>query len=402
MTIRFPLLLAALVTLLAAPASAGEEVDPGIGWWMQARKGANCQNETVEPEYWQAAAGAGIEFVRLAPDAWPSEDRDFLIGDADAFETLVPEDLQTLRRALDDAHAAGVAVVLTCFSLPGARWRQLNGDVDDYRLWNDPAYREQALGFWTQLAAALKGHPAVVAYNPLNEPHPEREHGIHEKGFDRWRPEIVGTLADVDRFNQEVVTAIREGDTSTPILLDGGFYASPFGLARMLPVDDPAILYAFHYYDPWEYVTHRVNGGRFVYPGTMPDGWTPATRTGALASVAEWAGRHHVEPWRLVMSEFGCDRRVQGAAAYLEDLLTDAERQRWHWAFYAFRGDGSWGGLDYELGTEPFDGSYWVAVEAGADPEALKQRHANPLWDVIARRLRGAAGCCYPDAEERP
>lgn len=378
-----------LLALAPSPACAspGESGDPDISWWTSSRKGANCQNETVETEYWHAAAAAGIEFVRLVPDGWPSEQRDFLMGDADAFETLVPADLRTLRGALDDAHAAGVGVVLTCFSLPGARWRQLNGGEDDYRLWNEPVYREQALAFWTQLAAALRGHPAVVAYNPLNEPHPEREHGIHEADFGRWQTEIEGSLADVDRFNREIVAAIRKEDTTTPILLDGGYHASPFGLTSLTPVDDPATLYAFHFYEPWAFVTYRVNDGRFRYPDAMPEGWTADSRREALVAVAAWAGQHHIDHRRIVLSEFGCDRRVAGAAAYLDDLLTEVSRWDWHWAFYAFRGDGSWGGLDYELGTAPFDGAYWAAVEQGVDPETLKSRGSNPLWDVLARRL---------------
>ena len=104
----------AVVPSASASAGQGEFVDPDISWWSHARKGANCQNETVEPEYWRAAAAAGIEFVRLAPDGWPSEQRDFLIGDADAFEVLVPADLEMVQRTLDAAHAAGVGVVLAC------------------------------------------------------------------------------------------------------------------------------------------------------------------------------------------------------------------------------------------------------------------------------------------------
>jgi endoglucanase len=383
-------LLLAAVPALAADADTGAGDDPDLSWWSAARKGANCQNETVEPEYWRAASAAGIEFIRLVPDGWASEQRDFLIGDADAFVALVPADLQTLRGSLDDAHAAGVGVVLTCFSLPGARWRQLNGGEDDYRLWNEPNARTEAVAFWTQLAAALQGHPAVVAYNPLNEPHPEREHGVLEADFGRWQVEIEGTLADVNRFNREIVAAIREVDATTPILLDGGHYASPLGLTNLVPVEDPAVLYAFHFYEPWVYVTYRVNEGRFRYPDSMPEGWNAVARRESLTSVAAWAGRHHIEPRRIVLSEFGCDRRVGGAAAYLDDLLTDVARWDWHWAFYAFRGDGSWGGLDYELGTENFDGAYWAAVEGGADPETLKQRGPNPLWEVLGRRLKDA------------
>src|SRR5436309_2849176 len=83
----------------------------------------------------------GLELVRLVPDGWRTRRRDFLIGDADRFTAIDTTDLARLRAVLDDAQAAGVRVVLTMFSLPGARWRQKNGDRDDGRLWADTTYR---------------------------------------------------------------------------------------------------------------------------------------------------------------------------------------------------------------------------------------------------------------------
>ena len=57
-----------------------------------------------------------------APDKWQGAGRDFLLGDADAYEGIPPADLAELRRVLDDAHAADLRVVLTTLSLPGARY----------------------------------------------------------------------------------------------------------------------------------------------------------------------------------------------------------------------------------------------------------------------------------------
>lgn len=148
--------------------------NPKLDFWNQQRRGANCFNKAITTNYFQAARAADIEFLRLAPDKWKSQQRDFLIGNADQFETLAAEDLKQLKLTLDNAHAVGVKVVLTMISLPGARWRQLNGGKNDDRLWRDPAFMARAEKFWTLLAAELKDHPAIVGYNPLNEPHPER------------------------------------------------------------------------------------------------------------------------------------------------------------------------------------------------------------------------------------
>ena len=384
--------LALCILLAAAPAAGG---DP-LAFWDQQRKGANCQNRSVPREYWQAAAAAGLEFVRLLPDGMPSKSHDFLIGSADRFTALDETDLKTLVSALDDAQEAGVKVVLAPISLPGARWKQLNGDKDDARLWQDSAFQQQAAAFWRTLAARLRGHPALAAYNPLNEPHPERAFGFEDaegEGFRAWRAKAKGTPADLDAFNRRIVAAIRATDRATPILLDGWAYASPNGLAELEPLSGDGILYAFHVYEPWEYTTFRVNRGRYSYPDRLPGPggttvpWSKDSLRARAAPVARWAQQHGVPGSRIVAAEFGVDRRVGGAAAYLADLVEILNQAGWHWAFYSFRSDGDWTGLDYELGTDPVDPRIWDADKRGEDPERYKRRHDNPLWQVLRREL---------------
>jgi endoglucanase len=301
-------------------------------------------------------------------------------------------------RALDDARAAGVQVVLAPLSLPGARWRQLNGDADDGRLWRDAAFQAQAESFWRQLAGRLRGHPALVAYNPLNEPHPERAFGFEDPaddGFAGWLARVKDTPADLNAFNRRVVAAIREVDPETPIVLDGWFYASPEGLSLLEPVDAEGILYAFHFYEPWDYTTFRVNRGRYAYPGRLPGPgggttrWSTDTLRDRVHPVVRWAREHGLPPTRIVASEFGVDRRVEGALPYLQDLVQVLNEHGWHWAFYAFRGDGDWTGLDYELGFDRVDPRIWDAEKRGEDPERYKRRHDNPLWRVLKRELAG-------------
>jgi hypothetical protein len=58
------------------------------------------------------------------------------------------------------------------------RWAQNNnGKVDD-RLWQDKGKWHDAARFWHDLAAALKDHPAIAAYNLINEPAPEKKGGL--------------------------------------------------------------------------------------------------------------------------------------------------------------------------------------------------------------------------------
>ena len=374
-----------------------------IDFWDEQRKGANGDGGAVEngdttPEAWFAAASAaGLEYVRLIPVEWVSEGRDFLLGNADNYTTIPEADLNQLMDVLDIAHRQNVKIVLTMFSLPGARNRQENGGVFDYRLWTDEGYQTQAISFWKSLAAELKGHPALVGYNPLNEPHPERKDGFDSlgkmAGIERWLEESEGTAADLNRFNRRIVQAIRSEDAYMPIILEGWFHADPEGVRFLDPIDDPAILYSFHTYGDWNFATYRVNNGQFAYPDKMPGAIGQATRAWSeqdmrdlVGPVVQWSRQHGIPSSRIMASEFGCDRRVAGAKDFLEDLIAIFDEYNWHWAFYSFRSS-TWDGLDYELGTKKLGWKYWEKREAGVSHESLIERKDNPLWEVFKTAL---------------
>src|SRR5262245_37280907 len=99
---------------------------PPIAWWDERRHGGNLFDEVETADRLTAAADHRLGFVRLVPDKWHGEGRDFLIGDADRYTGLVAYDLQELNRVLDAAANARVKVELSMLSLPGARWRQHN------------------------------------------------------------------------------------------------------------------------------------------------------------------------------------------------------------------------------------------------------------------------------------
>ena len=331
--------------------NASAASDEKLAFWSEQRKGANGDGRKVPEDWFRAAGELGLQFTGLAPVPWRSAGRDFLLGSADDFTGIEPADLKKLKQVLDIAQRQGVKVVLTMFSLPGARYRQLNDYKFDYRLWTDERFQQQALVFWRELARQLKDHPAVVAYNPLNEPHPARRDGFEggdTKGFEEWLRKNRGTTADLNRFNRRVVEAIRQVDPQTPILLDCWFHAGPEGFGYLEPVKDDKVLYSFHFYTPWNYTTYRVNKGRFSYPKAMPVGWSEEE--------------------------------------YLSDLVAIFNEHRWHWAFYSYRSP-DWDGMDYELGVEKLGWKYWEAREQGKGHEQLIRRRDNPLWDVLKKEF---------------
>jgi hypothetical protein len=392
------------MALAAAPCrmlAGSARTPPGgrIGFWDRQRKGANFFNRVPAAERFQAAAELGLDFVRLVPDKWQSAGKDFLMGSADEYQGLVEADFARLKATLDLAAASGNKVVLGMLSLPGARWVQLNDDRQDYRLWNSEAFQAQAVRFWRDLAARLRGHPALVAYNPLNEPHPERQAGVdgaEEAGFPDWLAKHRGTCADLDRFYQSLCAAIRQVDPDTPILVEGYGHGSAHGLSCLSPIADPGILYSFHFYEPWAYTTTRVNKGRYAYPDRMPESWNGPTAKWSRANldallkpVKRWADKHGIPPSRIVAAEFGCGRLSEGAREYLRDLIALLNEKGYHWAFYSYRED-TWDSMDYELGADPTDPGGRDLLEQGK--YRVKPWRDNPLFDVLKKEFQNRPG----------
>jgi endoglucanase len=378
--------------------------EPKIAFWDAPRHGANFFNNVELKERFMAARKAGVEFVRLAPNKWlngrPSSRRgDFLLGRPERFSRLDTNDLALLLRVLDDAHTANLKVVLTMLSLPGSRWPRHNGGKLEFALWQDWGRQQQAIECWRQLAAALKDHPAVVGYNPLNEPCPERAAppkltDWFTGDYESWQAKVQGSPADLSLFYEKLVRAVREVDRETPIILDSGFYATPWAFKALKPVADAKTLYSFHFYEPFAF-TNRKNQGRYVYPGRIPTGeddappieeWNQARLVSFLEPVRDWQRRWNIPDRRILAGEVGVYRTNTGATQYLDDALSVFNDRGWHWAFYSYRED-NWDGMDYELGTAKASAAYWQAIEAGRMPGPDVYRGSS-IFDVIQKHLR--------------
>ncbi|QDQ29399.1 glycoside hydrolase family 5 protein [Chitinimonas arctica] len=370
-----------------------------ITFWDQPRRGGNSFNRLPPDQvYFDALGGYGADWVRLAYDKWRPEQRDFLLGDADHYAGLAQDDLRTLKAALDRAHRAGLKVVIAPLSLPYMRWSQNNGGKFDGRLWQDRKHWPAAVAFWRDLAEELKAHPAVAAYNLVNEPAPEKQAGLVEHGkpaaMQAWYQAHRGGARDLPAFYQQVIDAIRSVDPATPVMVDAGWYGAADAFSywpARLP--DDKVLYSFHMYEPYA-ATSGPNLKRakpYRYPGKVPfaDGQPPEYWDGKrvaayLQPVFDWARAKGVPPSRMVAGEFGCIRKLAGCKTYLEDVLAVLDREKTHWAFYSFRED-SWDAMDYELGGSNVPWQYWEAMEKGL-PDPVK-RSATPQFEPIRKRL---------------
>ena len=369
-----------------------------IAFWDKPERGGNSFNRLPPDQaYFDALQDYGANWVRLSYDKWQPAERDYLIGNADQYQGLVAKDLQQLIATLDRAHAAGLKVVITPLSLPGMRWAQNNGDRFDDRLWQDKRFWTQSAAFWRDLAAVLKEHPAVAAYNLINEPAPEKQAGLAEHAdaakMRDWYEKQVGSARDLPGFYQTLISAIREVDSLTPIMVDAGWYGAADAFSYWpAPLADSRVLYSFHMYEPYA-ATSAPNLQRarpYTYPGLVPfaagmQKWDPNRVRSYLQQPLDWAAQHAIPANRMVAGEFGCMRKLPGCQQYLEDVLSALEAARVHWAFYSFRED-SWDGMDYELGSANVPWAYWKAAEDG-QPDPVK-RSATAEFEPISKRLK--------------
>lgn len=367
-----------------------------MSFWEKPQHGGNSFNR-LPPDlaYFEALRGYNASWVRLSYDKWKSERRDFLLGDADRYDGLSQTDMKTLKATLDRADKAGLKVVIAPLSLPGMRWAQNNGDKFDGRLWQDKAYWGQSAAFWRDVASALKDHPAVAAYNIVNEPAPEKLNGLAEHAdpaaMQAWYKQKQGSAADLPAFYETVITAIREVDPTTPIMVDAGWYAAADSFAYWpAALGDTRVLYSFHMYEPYA-ATSAPNLKRdqpYQYPGVVPYGegeekWDAARVAAYLKQPFDWASQKGIPSNRLVAGEFGCGRKLPFCSQYLSDVIA-ALGQQAHWAFYSFRED-NWDGMDYELGSGKVNWKYWEAIDAG-QPDPVK-RKATPEFEPIRKAL---------------
>ena len=144
----------------------------------------------------------------------------------------------------------------------------------DFRLWCSPEYADRFAELWGTLARNLRHFENVVGYDLLNEPFTPDDiaHGY----FDEMPSTYVETL---NQLYRKAITAIREWDFETPIILESTYWANPRTLQFLQIYDDERIVYSFHMYAPPAYTLRGLNRGRFAYPGPVRN-WPTRQRAG--------------------------------------------------------------------------------------------------------------------------
>lgn len=175
-------------------------------------------------------SAAGFDHVRL-PLNW----RGLITASGDVREDGMILLEQTVERCAD----AGLRVVLDLHAAPGG---QTGTNIDDSpgvpELFLDPHWVDVTTELWESIATTFSDSPAVLAYDLLNEPLPNR-----------WNEALSAELPTLYR---QLVKAIRRADTNHLIMVEGSQWATDFSTLDGLSDDN--MCWQFHRYwaDPSE------------------------------------------------------------------------------------------------------------------------------------------------------
>ena len=272
-------------------------------------------------------------------------------------------------------------------------------------------------------------HSHKVAIELMNEP---------PRLPDVWQPMLEAAYA-----------AVRRGSTNLPVVLDGGQEASAAALLAMRTAafaQDPAVLFSFHYYDPYQF-THQGaswNDARYLadvpYPALARSAADSLEATAAaigetnlaehqkssayrdaqnrlesyrrsgfdgnaiaksFEQIANWARSQGVAPDRIMLGEFGARKtdlqfsgsRAAERAQWFHDVREQAEVHGFGWAVWAYRGGGGFALARGETSDdiEPeYRASTWV------DPAVAGRRSC-----TLSRHVAGKAMITTPRTDRQ-
>ena len=258
----------------------------------------------------------------------PGTDRDLA-----EYDRWLNSKLADLDQVLESCRKYGIKVVIDMHSPPGGRY--VNNDL---AIFHEPVYQDHWVKLWEMMARRYQGHPAVWAYDLINEPV-------------QYSPPPAG-VADYLGAQVRAAKAIRAIDANTPILIEAAEWDSATGFKELEPVDVPKVIYQVHLYLPFEFTHQGVKGEwqAVTYPGKIGNlVWDKQQIQHALQPVREFQLAYNVH---IYVGEFSAIRWAPGAAAYLRDCIDVFEDYGWDWTYHAYR---EWDGWSVEHSSDPED-----------------------------------------------
>lgn len=323
------------------------------GWLSQSPLTPEHLRSFITQDDFRAMAAAGFNAVRVPFNA-------ALVWDGEALDEA---GAAWMDRALAWGREAGLTVVLDLHEIPGHSFT----DPSQNDLYANAARRRNGARLWQALARRYVAEGNGLWFELLNE------------------PVAPGTAAWVE-VAEQWLAGVREVDERRPVVVGSNLWNGPAQFAELPKLDDPRIVYTFHFYEPHSF-THQ--GAPWVpwakdlppqpYPGE-PVGLLPALRAAEgqaqaqaahltrrwdkdaleamLGPVLDFRARHQVP---VFCGEFGVHLKAPRAdqLRWLGDFCGLLARHRLGFCYWSWRGmsyglhyeSGEWAGLEqYRLG----------------------------------------------------
>jgi len=317
------LLLAAGLGALEVPFHRGVNL---TGWYQEDDVGQTPVGR-FGPVDFGRLKDLGVDGVRL-----PVNFAAF-VGPAPGF-VLRPLGLDLLDRGVDGLLAAGFTVVLDNHS-----------DPTDPRLKGRLEAFERAL--WTQLSRHYRSRGPKLIYEFQNEP--------HDLAPEEWH-----------RIQRRLVADLRQTEPDRLAVVTGADWGGVSGLLALPALDDPNLIYSFHFYDPFVF-THQgadwtdlvdLKGVRFPPRGPVPEAKGPKVQGWWKDELAKYYQSHAaVELARTLdqVTAFAAARKVPvwcGEFGAYDRYADPDDRARWYQTVRGLLDDRSipWTMWDYRGG----------------------------------------------------
>lgn len=310
-----------------------------MGWFWYGPPDREGLDARFTDEELEQLADIGFTYVRLPITL------EFLL-DTNSDDLLNKTNADYLLGAIQRLNDLGLAVTVDIHSTSIA-----DSDAVNYSgALEDPAFVEVFIKFWGTFAAYLSDtNPEMVFIEPMNEP-------VFYDNPSLWTP-----------IQERLVTTIREQMPEHTIIVTAARWSSSSLLMEMEPLDDPNLVYNFHWYAPFVF-THQgaswssdflLNLRDIPYPSSVEiiapyleqipageahdqvrwygeENWNAETIRAEIDVIAAWAAEHDV---RLICDEFGAygettppESRVQ----WTYDVRTAFEANNIGWSMWEY------------------------------------------------------------------
>jgi hypothetical protein len=261
---------------------------------------------------------------------------------------------------------ADLFVVITFRTGPGRNdftfyrdddWFAANDLIES--VWEDSTAQAAWVEMWRHTAERYRGYPNVVGYDLICEPNSNEI--LDEWDQDEFYADYGGSLYDWNAWYPDIVSAIREVDRETPILVGGNGYSALDWLPYLEPINAEHIVYTFHQYAPFMY-THQEPGEEYTFPGQFDtdydgraDDFNQVWLEDFLSTASNFSDQHGVQ---LAVNEFGVARWGDGAADFMRTEIALFEELGLNHALWVW--DPEWqpwidgvNALNFRLGPDP-------------------------------------------------